>query len=67
MPTLTVNGRQVTVGDDVYILDACRAAGVEVTLEEENGLVHVWQAFPGVPEAQTAVARIGAWLGDRLG
>ncbi len=39
MPTLTVNGRKVTVGDDVYILEACRAAGVEVpTLCNFNGL-----------------------------
>ncbi len=39
MPTLTVNGRKVTVGDDVYILEACRTAGVEVpTLCNFGGL-----------------------------
>ena len=30
MPTLKINGRRVTVGDDATILDAARAAGVEV-------------------------------------
>ena len=39
MPTLTVNGRKVTVADDAYILDAARAAGVDVpTLCNHAGL-----------------------------
>lgn len=39
MPTLTVNGRKVTVDEDVYLLEACRTAGVEVpTLCNFNGL-----------------------------
>jgi NADH dehydrogenase/NADH:ubiquinone oxidoreductase subunit G len=39
MPTLTVNGRSVTVEEDAYILDACRAAGVHVpTLCNFDGL-----------------------------
>ncbi len=39
MPTLTVNGRRVTVAPDATILDAARAAGVEVpTLCHFDGL-----------------------------
>jgi NADH dehydrogenase/NADH:ubiquinone oxidoreductase subunit G len=39
MPTLTVNGRRVTVPADAYILDAAREAGVEVpTLCQFDGL-----------------------------
>jgi len=39
MPTLTVNGRKVIVGDGATILDACRAAGVAVpTLCNFDGL-----------------------------
>jgi bidirectional [NiFe] hydrogenase diaphorase subunit len=39
MPTLTVNGRKVTVAEDAYLLEACRAAGVEVpTLCNFDGL-----------------------------
>ena len=39
MATLTVNGRRVTVPDDATILDAARAAGVEIpTLCQFDGL-----------------------------
>jgi bidirectional [NiFe] hydrogenase diaphorase subunit len=39
MPTLTVNGKKVTVGQDAVILDAARAAGVHVpTLCQFDGL-----------------------------
>ncbi|TFG36099.1 MAG: 2Fe-2S iron-sulfur cluster binding domain-containing protein [Candidatus Aminicenantes bacterium] len=39
MPTLKINGRKVTVEGDVYLLEACRAAGVEVpTLCNFDGL-----------------------------
>jgi NADH dehydrogenase/NADH:ubiquinone oxidoreductase subunit G len=39
MPNLTVNGRSVTVAENAYILDACRAAGVHVpTLCNFDGL-----------------------------
>jgi bidirectional [NiFe] hydrogenase diaphorase subunit len=39
MPTLKINGRKVTVAEDVYLLEACRAAGVVVpTLCNFDGL-----------------------------
>jgi NADH dehydrogenase/NADH:ubiquinone oxidoreductase subunit G len=39
MPTLTVNGKKVTVGEDAYILEAARKAGVAVpTLCDFAGL-----------------------------
>ncbi|MBD3854425.1 MAG: (2Fe-2S)-binding protein, partial [Acidobacteria bacterium] len=39
MPTLKINGRRVVVDDDATILDAVRAAGVEVpTLCHFDGL-----------------------------
>ncbi len=39
MPTLKINGRKVTVAEDVYLLEACRAASVEVpTLCNFDGL-----------------------------
>jgi len=39
MPTLTVNGKKVTVGEDAVILDAARCAGVHVpTLCQFDGL-----------------------------
>jgi NADH dehydrogenase/NADH:ubiquinone oxidoreductase subunit G len=39
MPNLTVNGRKVAVDEDIYLLEACRAAGVELpTLCNFDGL-----------------------------
>ena len=39
MPTLRVNGRKVTVAQDVYLLEACRTAGIELpTLCSFDGL-----------------------------
>lgn len=57
-----VGTREVLLDDARRLATRARAAGVEVTLEEEEGLVHVWQAFPGVPESEAAVERIGRWL-----
>ena len=49
MPTLRVNGRRVTVGEDATILDAAREAGIEVGMErtqpEGPGSLH-----PGLTE-----------------
>lgn len=60
------------IGTDIDALRAnmeAMTAGlalVEGTMrEEEEGLIHVWQAFPGVPESDAAVARIGAYLQAR--
>lgn len=60
----------VQVGDDEMLLDdstrwtaAARAAGVDVTLDVQPGLWHVWQAMAGwMPEADRAVADIGAFI-----
>lgn len=64
----------VQVGDDEMLLDdstrwaaAAKAAGVEVTLDVQMGLWHVWQAAAGlVPEADRAVADIAAFINRRL-
>ena len=63
----------IHVGDAEVILDdstrfaaRARAAGVDVTLEVWDEMPHVWHAFAGVlPEADQAVASIGAWLSER--
>lgn len=60
----------VHVGDHEVLLDDSRrlaenaaSAGVDVTLEVWPEMVHVWHAFAGmVPEADDAVARLGAFL-----
>ena len=63
------------VGDDETLLDdstraaeKARAAGVDVTIDVFPEMQHVFQSNAGnVPEADDAVARIGAWLRPRLG
>jgi epsilon-lactone hydrolase len=63
----------IHVGDAEVILDdstrfAARAkdAGVDVTLEIWDEMPHVWHAFAGLlPEADQAVAGLGAWLDRR--
>jgi len=59
---LQVGTREVLLSDSTRFAEKARAAGVDVTLEIEEGLIHVWQMFPDVPEAQSAVQRIGAFV-----
>jgi acetyl esterase/lipase len=65
----------IQVGDDETMLDdstrlaeAAGSAGVEVRLDVFPEMQHVFQLFTGnMPEADEAVAQIGAWLRPRLG
>lgn len=59
---LQVGTREILLSDSTRFAEKARDAGVAVTLEVEEGLVHVWQMLPGVPEAETAVERIGAFI-----
>ena len=64
----------VQVGSDEVLLDdalglgeRARAAGVDVTVEEWPGMIHVWHWFlPMLDEAQQAIDRIGAFVRARL-
>jgi epsilon-lactone hydrolase len=48
--------------------ERARKAGVEVTLEVWEGMWHVWQiTTPLVPEATSAVKRIGLFVEQHLG
>ncbi len=62
---LQVGTREILLSDSTRFADKARKVGVDVTLEVEEGLVHVWQMLPGVPEAQSAVERIGAFIAER--
>ena len=59
---LQVGTREILLSDSTRFADKASKAGVDVTLEIEEGLVHVWQMLPGVPEAQSAIDRIGAFI-----
>lgn len=59
---LQVGTREILLSDSTRFAEKAQAAGADVTLEVEDGLIHVWQMFPDVPEAQRAIARVGAFI-----
>ncbi len=59
---LQVGTRDILLSDSTRFAEKAQAAGVDVTLEIEEGLIHVWHMFPDVPEAQRAIERIGAFI-----
>ncbi len=67
-PLLIQVGDRETVLDDARLLaDRARTAGVDVTLEVWDDMIHVFQMYPDdLPEARDAVDRIGRFLRTRL-
>lgn len=62
-----VGSAEVLLDDATRFAAAAEAAGVEVTLEVWDDAFHVWHAFADLlPEARDAVARIGAYVDERL-
>jgi monoterpene epsilon-lactone hydrolase len=63
-PLLIQVGTSETLLDDsTRITERARAAGVDVTLEPWEEMIHVWQLFgPAIPESRDAVERIGAFI-----
>jgi acetyl esterase/lipase len=63
-PLLVMVGTHEILHDDSTRLAAkAQAAGVDVTLEIAQDMVHIWPFFAAIlPEAQQAVDRIGAWV-----
>ena len=67
-PLFVQAGSEECLLDDARRLaERARAAGVEVVLDEHEDMIHGWQAFPFIPEAQEATDRAGAFLRARLG
>jgi epsilon-lactone hydrolase len=62
-PTLVhVGGDEVLLDDAVRFVDTCRAAGVDASLGRFDGLWHMFQVFPGMPESRNALREIGAFV-----
>ncbi|MEE2662562.1 MAG: alpha/beta hydrolase [Myxococcota bacterium] len=60
---IQVGTRELLLDDSTRVAQRARDAGVDVTLEEGEGLIHVWQLLgPNVPESVEAVDRIGAFV-----
>jgi monoterpene epsilon-lactone hydrolase len=68
LPPLFIQaGDRETVRDDATALAAkAKAAGVDVELEIWDGMIHVFQMFPEIPEAHQAIARLAAFLRRQL-
>lgn len=64
---LQVGTREILLSDSTRFAERATAAGTSVTLEVEEGLIHVWQMFPDLPEAQQAVQRIGRFIRQHTG
>jgi acetyl esterase/lipase len=60
---IQVGTREVLLDDSTRLAAKAKAAGVDVTLERGEGLIHVWHFFGvDVPESVAAVARIGEFV-----
>lgn len=68
-PTLIQAGSDEMLRDDaVRMADRMRQCGCAVDLEIWPRMPHVWQIFAAVmPEARQAIARIGAFIEERIG
>jgi acetyl esterase/lipase len=67
-PLLVQVGTGEVLYDDAERLAArAEEGGVEVTFEAWEEMIHVWQFFPMLPEAQEAVGRIGRFIREKVG
>jgi acetyl esterase/lipase len=66
-PLLIQVGTVEAVFDDGRrFAEKASAAGVDVTFEPWEGMIHLWHGFPYLPEAQQAVVRIAEFCGEHL-
>ncbi len=62
-PTLIqVGGREILLSDSCRMHSALRDAGVASTLDVYDGLWHVWQMLPRLPEARQALRELSVFL-----
>jgi acetyl esterase/lipase len=60
---IQVGTAEILLDDATRLSERARAAGVAVTLEPWEGMIHVWQLFaPMLPEGQQAIDRIGEFV-----
>jgi acetyl esterase/lipase len=60
---IQVGTAEVLLDDSTRLAERARAAGVPVTLDVWDDMIHVWQLFaPMLPEGQQAIERIGMFI-----
>ena len=62
-----VGDAEILLDDATRLHERLEAAGVRSRLEVWERMLHVFQAFPQLPEAAQAVDQLGAWIRFRLG
>lgn len=63
---IQVGTRERLLSDSVRLARNARRDGVPVTLDIWEGMWHVWQDHPTIPEATAATAEIGAFFVEHL-
>jgi monoterpene epsilon-lactone hydrolase len=64
---IQVGDRETVLDDSVMLTDLARAAGVDVSLEVWDGMIHVFQMFgTELPEARQAIASLAGFLNRHL-
>ena len=65
---IQVGTSEAIYNDATWLRDHATKAGVDVTFESWDEMVHVWQRYaPTLPEAQQAVDRLGEFVNEKLG
>ena len=63
---IQVGTAETLLDDATRLADRAKAAGVDVTLEAWEEMIHVWQLFAAMlPEGQQAIERLGAYIQQR--
>jgi acetyl esterase/lipase len=64
---IQVGTREALLDDTRRVIDRARAAGVEVTALEHQGVAHMWIYYdPDMPESRAAFAAIGEFVKARI-
>ncbi len=65
---IQVGSSETLLDDSTRLTERAKAAGVDVTLEVWENMIHVWQLFaPILPEGQQAIERIGEFVRQHAG
>jgi epsilon-lactone hydrolase len=63
---IQVGDRETVLDDSLVFADKARAAGIDVSLEVWDGMIHVFQMFGELAEAHQAIASIAGFLNRHL-
>ena len=63
-----VGTAEILLDDATRLAERAKTAGVDVTLEVCEEMIHVWHLFAAMlPEGQQAIERVGAYIRQHMG